>query len=761
MSKFGAAIIVSLSVFIAACSGSKSLDIAEVKKFASANIIDSAAHWISSDIILLPKSSTAQRVHLIGFSKGLKSNEKPARFQLKAVSSTGSSDNSSSYFQDWSRYQLTANDNDKRRLLSGEVVVIGMEDDAIAFLHHVQTPGAIDDIYTSGPNDADEIMDYGVVVGVDKVSFRLWAPTARSAKLELFDGNFNTISTKPMTLDATTGSWHTDTNQENVNSYYRYQIKAYHPSARKVETYSVTDPYSLGLSANGEFSLIVDLNDPATKPDDWDNHKVPLALPPNEQIFYAAHVGDFSGTDLSTPAADRGKFNGFTNQDTAPVKHLQDLAETGITTFILDPVFDYGAVNEIEYEQVTLDRTIDQACITIYESAKFCDTPDRSITLRQLISSFDPNTGQASEVIKAIQNVDDYSAGIGPVHYSVPEGSYASDPDGLPRIVEFRRMVMALHNMGLQVDMKVSYDKAYHIGMDGQSVLDKTVPNYYLERDPFTGEPIKTENDTKLSSDRSMMSKLKKDSLNVWTNAYKIDGFHHGEIPPRKLGTQWDSLQYDLDSKMELKDRLRQHIQIFYKDLLNIEKPVILMGDEILRSNSMWMSSGNAGHWFNAVDFTYQTNNFNVGIPPNTDFIDKEGRYVVSPEDIQFSLAVFKDILRLRKSSSLLTLSGADSERRVRIDQISASEHGRVFVTTIDNGFINSDLDNIDSSLSQIIIVQNESSKRQTVKIDQAGKLRLHPVQTRGADKVVRQSVIALDHVTVPGYTTAVFVRPE
>lgn len=31
------------------------------------------------------------------------------------------------------------------------------------------------------------------------------------------------------------------------------------------------------------------------------------------------------------------------------------------------------------------------------------------------------------------------------VHYGVPEGSYATVPDGAPRVREFREMVMALH----------------------------------------------------------------------------------------------------------------------------------------------------------------------------------------------------------------------------------------------------------------------------------------------------------------------------
>ena len=43
--------------------------------------------------------------------------------------------------------------------------------------------------------------------------------------------------------------------------------------------------------------------------------------------------------------------------------------------------------------------------------------------------------------------VDSYNWGYDPVHYMAPEGSYATDPDGVARIVEARAMVEALHKV--------------------------------------------------------------------------------------------------------------------------------------------------------------------------------------------------------------------------------------------------------------------------------------------------------------------------
>jgi len=66
------------------------------------------------------------------------------------------------------------------------------------------------------------------------------------------------------------------------------------------------------------------------------------------------------------------------------------------------------------------------------------------------------------------------------VHYGVPEGSYATDPDGAGRLREFRAMVQALNGHGLRVIVDVVYNHTFAAGADGpQSVLDKIVPGYY------------------------------------------------------------------------------------------------------------------------------------------------------------------------------------------------------------------------------------------------------------------------------------------
>lgn len=46
---------------------------------------------------------------------------------------------------------------------------------------------------------------------------------------------------------------------------------------------------------------------------------------------------------------------------------------------------------------------------------------------------------------------DSFNWGYDPVLHGVPEGSYASNPDGVARIRELRALVQALHSIGLRV----------------------------------------------------------------------------------------------------------------------------------------------------------------------------------------------------------------------------------------------------------------------------------------------------------------------
>ena len=71
-------------------------------------------------------------------------------------------------------------------------------------------------------------------------------------------------------------------------------------------------------------------------------------------------------------------------------------------------------------------------------------------------------------MVAATDNDDGFNWGYDPWHYTTPEGSYASDPNGSARIVEFREMVQALNQDGLRVVMDVVYN---HTNAAGQNPI--------------------------------------------------------------------------------------------------------------------------------------------------------------------------------------------------------------------------------------------------------------------------------------------------
>ena len=70
---------------------------------------------------------------------------------------------------------------------------------------------------------------------------------------------------------------------------------------------------------------------------------------------------------------------------------------------------------------------------------------------RDLLATYPPDSEQQQAAVSAIGNTDGFNWGYDPLHYTTPEGSYATDPDGTVRILEFRSMVQALNTSGLRV----------------------------------------------------------------------------------------------------------------------------------------------------------------------------------------------------------------------------------------------------------------------------------------------------------------------
>jgi pullulanase-type alpha-1,6-glucosidase len=243
-------------------------------------------------------------------------------------------------------------------------------------------------------------------------------------------------------------------------------------------------------------------------------------------VIYELHVRDFSILDATVPAGERGSFRAFRHAGSRGMQHLNRLQAAGLTHVHLLPVFDIATVPERRSEQAVPD-------------------PRR-------LSAAGPDAPVQQALIAEIRDLDGFNWGYDPWHYTVPEGSYATDPDGAARIVEFREMVQSLNNAGLRVVMDVVYNHTHAAGRARGSVLDQIVPGYY-QRLNADGQVETSTCCANTASEHAMMEKLLIDSVLTWARAYGIEGFrfdlmgHHGRETMLKLRRALDGLTREVD----------------------------------------------------------------------------------------------------------------------------------------------------------------------------------------------------------------------
>ena len=775
-------------------------------------------------------------------------------------------------------------------LLKGQLAVsMSGADGALLDATALQIPGVLDDLFAyDGP--------LGVEWNGGVPTLRVWAPTAQQVWVHLFDDTAaDAAAVLPMIEEA--GVWSLTGEVGWKGKYYLYEIKVFHPATGMVERSLATDPYSRGLSMNSTRTQIVDLDDPALKPDGWDDLGKPPLKAPEDIVLYELHVRDFSASDPTVPEPLVGTFRAFTI-DSNGTKHLSTLADAGLTHVHILPAFDIATINE--------------------DKSTWKDPGDLSV--------FPPNSKEQQAAVSAVSGEDAYNWGYDPFHYGVPEGSYSTDPDGPQRIIEFREMVQALSGMGLRVVMDVVYNHTNSSGINEKSVLDKIVPGYYhrLNADGFVETSTCCQN---TATEHVMMERLMIDDLVHWARDYKVDGFrfdlmgHHmkrnmekaqdalhaltvesdgvdggaiylygegwdfGEVQGGKRGvnatqltmagtgigsfndrirdavrggsafsdrreqgfatglyydpsgynragaqerdalldatdririgltgnlrgygfvdrsgrqvtggqiagtgyaaqprdaiayvsahdneTFFDKIQYAAPSEATLEDRLRMQMMGVSITACAQGIPFFHAGVDILRSKSLDADSYNSGDHFNRLDWTYETNNFGVGLPVAEKNRDRWSiiapllaRSEITPgrDEITAMSAHFRRMLSVRRSSPLFRLKSAkDVMARVTFHNTGTGQVPGVIAMGISD--VGGGLPDIDPDYARIVVLFNATTTEQSF-LDDAwadGDFVLHPILAECDDRV-SESLFEAGAFTVPARTTAVFVEPQ
>lgn len=409
---------------------------------------------------------------------------------------------------------------DTAGILTGQVVVAAYDADGrLRDATGVQTHGVLDDVYAGAAR-----AELGPTWHRDRPSLAVWAPTAKTVTL-LLDERGPSPERRVAMVRGGDGVWRVSGHSSWREARYAYEVTVYVPGEDEVIANVVTDPYSLGLTTNAERSVVVDLDADALTPRGWDRLDKPRLAAPEDTTVYELHVRDFSIGDTTVPAAHRGTFMAFTDEHSTGMRHLRRLADAGLNSLHLLPVNDIASIEERRSAQ----------------QQPPCD-----------LASYGPASPQQQECIGPIRDADGFNWGYDPLHYTTPEGSYSTNPDGTTRTREFREMVKGVNNAGLRVVMDVVYNHTPASGQVRNSILDRVVPGYY-HRLSSTGRVETSTCCANTATEHRMMEKLMVDSVVTWARDYKVDGFrfdlmgHHSKANMLAVRAALDALTLKKD----------------------------------------------------------------------------------------------------------------------------------------------------------------------------------------------------------------------
>lgn len=326
--------------------------------------------------------------------------------------------------------------------------------------------------------------DLGCHFVKDKITLRIWAPTAKYVELLIYN-NPNLANAK---ADFSFSMYHEPANgthyieipaSEFENKSYLYRLyfdELDQNNATIIKINYAVDPYAISTTTNGKKGYLVNINSTECMPNGWLHDKRPFLHRIEDSIIYEMHVRDFTiNPDSGIDKKSQGKFIGLTQSgiifDESHKQQvstgLNHLVELGITHVHLLPVFDFSSVDE------------------------------------QIIN--DPLNR---------------NWGYDPQHYNTPEGSYATDANSpTQRILELRSAIHSMHQHGIRVVMDMVYNH-----MADTANMDKIVPNYYFR----TNHQAKLTNGSgcgnEFATEHPMVRKFVIESITHWINNYHIDG---------------------------------------------------------------------------------------------------------------------------------------------------------------------------------------------------------------------------------------------
>jgi glycogen operon protein len=323
----------------------------------------------------------------------------------------------------------------------------------------------------------------GATVSPEGVNFSVYSKNGAAAELLLFDHVEDPQPPRVIALDPaenrTFHFWHVFVPDLQPGQLYGYRMRG--PSdPRRGHRFDpdkvLLDPYGRAVAVPAGYS-----REAASRPGDntasamksvvvdpttydWEGD-LPLKRTFTRTLIYEMHVGGFTRHPSSGLPTDlRGTYAGLI----AKIPYLQEL---GITAVELLPVFQFDA----------------------------------------------------QEAPKGLTNYWGYN----PVSFFAPHSGYSSRRDPLGVLDEFRDMVKALHQAGIEVILDVVYNHTAESDHNGPTLCLRGLENsvyYILEEDSAQYANFSGTGNT-LNANQSIVRRLILDSLRYWVEEMHVDGF--------------------------------------------------------------------------------------------------------------------------------------------------------------------------------------------------------------------------------------------
>lgn len=309
--------------------------------------------------------------------------------------------------------------------------------------------------------------DLGANYSKNITTFKVWSPVSKSIKVRLYKtASTNEYREYEMTKKDK-GIFEYSISEDLEGQYYTFIVN----NSNNINK-EIVDPYAKSANLNGVRGMIVDFS--KTNPEGWES-VTQNDYDRKSLVIYETHVSDVtSSSTWNGQEKNRKRFKGmyeegttYTKGDVTVKTGFDHIKELGVNAIQLLPVFD----------QANDETKIDS----------------------------------------------EFNWGYNPLNYNVIEGKYSSDPnDGYVRIKEFKELVKAYTNSGINVIMDVVYN---HVNSAAGSNFDVLMPGYYYRYNSDGAFSNGSGCGNETASEMPMMRKFIIDSTTFLMKEYKLGGF--------------------------------------------------------------------------------------------------------------------------------------------------------------------------------------------------------------------------------------------